>query len=161
AVWERSAKRLVCIRDVIGSRPFFYGSVQGVFCFSNTLDALRLAPGVDLQLDEQFLADFLLQGWCADLERTAYRGIRRLKPGHVLELNNGGITEECLIDLPMKEPLRFSRSQEYIEQFRSVFSAAVRDRIPNDNVAFFMSGGLDSTSVAATARQASRVSSSH
>jgi asparagine synthase (glutamine-hydrolysing) len=157
AIWEPFAKRLVCIRDVIGSRPFFYAHVERAFWFSNTLDSLRLVPGIDLQLDEQFLGDFLLQGWCADLERTVYRGIRRLKPGHILEMKNGSITVRRLIDLPMKGPLRYQPPELYVEEFQSIFAAAVSDRIPRGNVAFFMSGGLDSTSVAATARQVSRV----
>ena len=45
----------------------------------------------------------------------------------------------------------YRRPGEYIEHFRSLFQDAVRDRMPHDKAAFFMSGGLDSTSVAATA----------
>jgi asparagine synthase (glutamine-hydrolysing) len=150
-IWEPAARRLVGLRDVIGARPFFYGQAGNTLCFGNTLDALRIVPGVDLRLDPYFIGDFLLQGWCSDLERTVHRGIRRLKPGHLLEFQNGVAATRRFTELPIKDPLAYSRAGEYVEQFQSLFQSAVRDRLPRDRVAFFMSGGLDSTSVAATA----------
>jgi asparagine synthase (glutamine-hydrolysing) len=158
AIWEPEAKRLVCARDVIGVRPFFYGQTGNAFCFSNTLEVLRMVPGLDLRLDPHFIGDFLLQGWCSDPERTVHRGIRRLRPGHLLEFQNGVATSRRFTALPIKEPLAYKRAGEYIEHFQSLFEAAVRDRLPRDRVAFFMSGGLDSTSVAATAAQILRIS---
>ena len=151
AIWEPATKRMVCLRDLIGGRPFFYGQVGSALFFSNTLDVLRIAPGIDLRLDPHFIGDFLLQGWCSDTERTVYQGIRRLKPGHLLEFQNGVATARRFAELPMKEPLMYQRPGEYVEHFQSLFQVAVRDRLPRDRVAFFMSGGLDSTSVAATA----------
>ena len=151
AIWEPVAKRLVCARDVIGVRPFFYGQTGNTLCYSNTLEVLRMVPGLDLRLDPHFIGDFLLQGWCSDPERTVHLGIRRLKPGHMLEFRNGAVTARRFTALPIKEPLRYRRAEEYVERFRSLFESAVRDRLPPDRVAFFMSGGLDSTSVAATA----------
>src|SRR5262249_47926127 len=94
-VWEAGRRQFSGLRDLIGAKPFFYARAGDTFCFSNTLDALRVVPGVDLRLDETFVADFLLCGWCADLERTAYRGIQRLKPGHLLEFRKGEATQRC------------------------------------------------------------------
>jgi len=153
-VWEPAARRLVCVRDVIGAKPLFYGWAGRLFCFSNTLDALRVVPGVDLGLDEHFIGDFLLQGWCSDVDRTVYRGIWRLKPGHLVEFQNRRVITRRFAELPIEEPLNYRRGEEYIEQFQSLFADAVRERLPHGSVAFFMSGGLDSTSVAAIAAQA-------
>jgi asparagine synthase (glutamine-hydrolysing) len=154
AIWEPAARRLVCIRDVIGVRPFFYGQVGSTLCFSNTLEALRIVPGLDLSLDPHFVGDFLLEGWCADPQRAVYRGIRRLKAGHLLEFQRGVAATRRFCELPIKAPLIYRRAGDYVERFQSLFQAAVRERIPRDRAAFFMSGGLDSTSVAATAMQA-------
>jgi asparagine synthase (glutamine-hydrolysing) len=153
AIWEPVARRLVCVRDVIGVRPFFYGQVGSTLCFSNTLEALRIVPGLDLGLDVHFVGDFLLEGWCADPQRTVHRGIRRLKAGHLLEFQNGVAATRRFFELPIKEPLIYRRAGDYVERFQSLFQAAVRERMPRDRAAFFMSGGLDSTSVAATAMQ--------
>lgn len=153
-IWEPAGRRLVCVRDVIGAKPLFYSQAGSLFCFSNTLDALRLVPDLDLGFDEHFLGDFLLQGWCSDFERTVYKGIRRLKPGHFVGFQDGRVVTRRFAELPIEEPLSYRRGEEYIEQFRSLFHAAVRERLPHGNVAFFMSGGLDSTCVAAVAARA-------
>ena len=150
-VWEPGRRQFSALRDVIGAKPFFYAQAGEVFCFSNTLDALRTVPGIDLRLDEHFVGDFLLQGWCSDLERTVYRGIRRLKPGHLLELRDGCVAQRRVAQLPIEEPLHYRRDSEYVEHFQSLLGAAVRERLPSGPVAFYLSGGLDSTSVAAVA----------
>jgi len=151
-VWEPGAKRLVCVRDIIGAKPLFYGQAGNMVCFSNTLEVLRLVPGLDLRLDESFVGDFLLQGWCPDIERTVYQGIRRIKPGYLLEFQSGHLRSTRFAELQVQEPLTYRREEEYVEQFQSLFEAAVRERLPSGGkTAFFMSGGLDSTSVGATA----------
>jgi asparagine synthase (glutamine-hydrolysing) len=152
-VWEPERSQFSAIRDVIGAKPFFYAQTGNAFCFSNTLDALRTVPGVDLRLDEHFVGDFLLQGWCPDLERTVYRGIRRLKPGHALEYRDGRVTSRRFVALPIQDALCYRHGNEYVEHFRALLSNAVRERLPSGKAAFFMSGGLDSTSVAAMAQQ--------
>jgi asparagine synthase (glutamine-hydrolysing) len=155
AIWEPAERRLVCLRDIIGAKPLFYGQAGSSLCFSNTLDVLRLVPGLDLRPDEHFVGDFLLQGWCGDLERTIYRGIRRLKPGHRLEFRDGELRSRRFTSLPIEEPLSYRRGADYVEHFRSLLTASVCERLPQSNVAVFLSGGLDSTSVAAVAAQAS------
>jgi asparagine synthase (glutamine-hydrolysing) len=53
--------------------------------------------------------------------------------------------------MPIEEPLWLKREEEYVEQFRGLFEQAVLDRLPRGPAAIFMSGGLDSTSIAAVA----------
>src|SRR4029077_576594 len=60
-LWDESARQLWCVRDLIGARPFFYAQSGDGFYFSNTLEFVRLAPGVSSELDPQFIGDFLLQ----------------------------------------------------------------------------------------------------
>src|ERR1700760_102154 len=64
ALWDMHARRVVCARDFVGARSFFYAKLPSMFCFSNTLQALRLVPEISSELDEIFIGDFLLQGWC-------------------------------------------------------------------------------------------------
>src|SRR5262249_35112181 len=75
-IWEPKIQRFTAARDIIGAQPLFYAQLGRSLLFTNTLEVLRLAPEVDLGLDEHFVADFLLQGWCAELDRTIYRGVR-------------------------------------------------------------------------------------
>ena len=153
ALWDDNEKRLLGFRDLTGSKPFFYFAADGVFCFSNTMDALRASPGFDGTLDENFLADYLLTGWCPAPARTIYRQIRRLAPGHVLEYSDGGIKLRRGAQLPIEELIHYKRDEEYLEHYRELLHLAVKDRLANEGTVIFMSGGLDSTTVAAEAKR--------
>jgi asparagine synthase (glutamine-hydrolysing) len=151
ALWDATARRLLCVRDLLGLRPFYYAHAGDHLYFSNTLAVLRLAPGVSSTLDPTFIGDFLLQEWCSDAARTVYRDIRRVPPGHALDYSNGRVQLSRYATLPIEQPLALARPEEYVEQFRFLLEQAVRDRCPSGPAAVFLSGGLDSTSVAAVA----------
>ena len=152
-LWDSAKKRLLGFRDLTGSKPFFYFAGEGALCVSNTIDALQGSAGFGGALDENFLADYLLAGWCPDGERTIYREIRRLAPGHVLEYSNGGIKLRRAAQLPIEEVVRFKREEEYVQQYHEILHNAVKDRLANESNVVFMSGGLDSTAVAAAANR--------
>ncbi len=151
ALWDGIERRLWCVRDLLGVRPFFYAQSAESLYFSNTLEVLRQVPGVSSNLDPQFIGDFLLREWCQDGARTVYRDIRRLPAGHTLVYSPGELCVRCYTDFPIEEPLSLKRPEEYVEQFRELLEKAVRDRLPRGPCGIFMSGGLDSTSVAAVA----------
>ena len=153
AIADRTCSSLWCARDFIGPRPFYYAHTRGVFCFSNTLNALRAVPEVSSVLDETFIGDFLLRGYCSDLTRTVYADIRRLPAGHLLHLNGQSLQVKRFLTLPIEEPIHFSRPEEYLEAYRVVLREAVQDRLPRGASALYLSGGLDSGSVCAMASQ--------
>ncbi len=153
ALWDAEARHLLCVRDLLGLRPFFYSQVGERLYFSNTLDALRLAPELSSVLDPAFIGDFLLQDFCADPVRTVFRDISRLPGGHVLRYSNDSVEVRRYASLPVEEPLWLKRPVEYVEQFRVLLEGAVRDRLPRGRAAILMSGGLDSTSIAAIANK--------
>jgi asparagine synthase (glutamine-hydrolysing) len=153
AIWDTEARQLWCARDLMGAKPFFYAHTGDNFVFSNTLEAVRVAPDVSTKLDLHFIGDFLLQAWCPDAERTAFLDIRRLPAGHALKYSNGEVSVSRYATLPIEEPLLLRRREDYVEEFRNLLEQAVRDRLPPGVAGIFMSGGLDSTSVAAIAKK--------
>jgi asparagine synthase (glutamine-hydrolysing) len=153
ALWDAEARRLVCVRDLMGARPFFYARAGAWLYFSNTLNVLRLAPDILSALDEVFIGDFLLQDSCSDAARTVFRDISRLPQGHMLDYSGEGLDVRRYTSLPIEEPLWLKRPGEYIERFQGLLENAVRDRLPHGPTAVLMSGGLDSTSVAAVANK--------
>ena len=150
-LWDAEERRLLCVRDLMGTRPFFYSQAGGWFVFSNQLEVLLLVPQVSSALDPVFIADFLLQEWCSDAERSVYQNVHRLPAGHKLEYFNDETRKSRYVSLPIAEPLRLKRAKEYVERFQTLLEDAVRDRLPHGTSAIFLSGGLDSTSVAAVA----------
>jgi len=153
ALWDAREENLRCARDFVGARPFYYAHVRGVFCFSNTLEVLRSMPEVSGELDEVFLGDFLMRGWHVDPERTAYRDIRRVAPGHVLKFSRTGVEVHRFRKLAIEEPLTLKREEEYLEAYRELLKVAVNDRLPEGAAALYLSGGLDSSSVCAVTAQ--------
>jgi asparagine synthase (glutamine-hydrolysing) len=165
ALWDAEERRLWCARDLMGARPFFYAQADNCLYFSNTLAVVRYAPIVSHELDNHFIGDFLLQGSCGDTARTAFRDISRLPAGYLLRFSQRGMCVHRSIELPHGEPLWLKREEEYVERFRELLLRAVVERLPQDPAAIYMSGGLDSTSIAAIAvdyaRKRARASSLH
>jgi asparagine synthase (glutamine-hydrolysing) len=156
ALWDAEARQLHCWRDLMGARPFFYAQDRGWFYFSNTLNAVHCVAGISRELDHHFIGDFLLQGWCGYPDRTAFRKISRLPAGHILSRSCEGVEVKRYTSIRIEEPVYLRREKDYVERFRELLKKAVLDRLPRGPTAVFMSGGLDSTSVAAFALQAAR-----
>src|SRR5439155_8594613 len=84
AIWDGRRRRLFCARDHFGVKPFFYSSSPGSFIFSNTLNALRLHPGVSDALNEPAIGDFLLFDFNQNPATTTFADIQRLPAAHCL-----------------------------------------------------------------------------
>jgi len=151
ALWDARKRKLFCARDHFGVRPFFYTNVKGRFVFSNSIDVPRLHPGIPDDLHEQSIADFLVLGTGFDPELTVRKAVRRLAPAHVLIVADGEVRTRRYWTLPLDPPTVFRRSRDYVERFLDLFEQAVSDRLRTDRAAVLMSGGMDSSSVAAMA----------
>ena len=147
AIRDERRKRFFCARDHFGVKPFFFVSGPNGFIFNNSLDALR--PSVSDELNEIAVGDYLLFGLNQDLSSTIFRDIQRLPAGHTLTVSNDSISLRRYWTLEMPEPIRFRSEHEYVERFVELLTTAVSDRLRTDRVAISMSGGLDSTSLAA------------
>ena len=154
AIWDGPRKQLFCARDHFGIKPFYYANVQGSFVFSNTLNCLRLHPNVSSALNDLAISDYLLFGYNQDPRTTSFEQIQRLPPGHFLVCSGGKLKIARYWHLRQSSELHYRKREEYLENFRSLVRTAVRDRLPDGPVAVFLSGGLDSSTIAATAQQA-------
>ena len=153
AIWDDSRRRLFCARDHFGVKPFFYASLGQSLVFSNTLDCLHQHPDVTDTLNDLAIADFLLFGTNQDPGGTAFADIRRLPPAQSLTWSDEGLKLNCYWTLPTNVEIRYRPAGDYVERFREVLEIAIADRLRTRNIAVDMSGGLDSTSVAAIAKR--------
>jgi asparagine synthase (glutamine-hydrolysing) len=151
----RDGEKLFCARDHFGVKPFFYTYIDGNFNFSSTLNELR--PGVSNTLNEIAVGDYLLFGVNQDNSTTIFKDIQRLPPGHTLTVANNEIKIRRYWTPSIPAEVRYRDSQSYVEHFLELLSRAVRDRLHTDRVAISMSGGLDSTSLAAIASEHAEV----
>ena len=152
AIWDGCARQVFCARDHFGIKPFYYAEVPGAIVFSNTLGCVRMHPAVGDGLNEVAVGDFLLFGLNCDPATTTFAHIRRLVGGHTLTCDEGARRTRRYWTVPTDGRTRYRRSRDYVEHFKNLLTTAVADRLPANRVDVWMSGGLDSTSIAAVAR---------
>jgi asparagine synthase (glutamine-hydrolysing) len=151
AIWDEAKRQLFCARDHFGIKPFFYAQVEDRLVFSNTLDCVRLHPAVSDELNEQAIGDYLLFDAFQDLAMTVFADIHRLPPAHTLTWSEGALKLRRYWTLPDGDFIRYRRKREYVDQFLELLNTAVADRLRTNNIGISMSGGLDSSAVAAVA----------
>ena len=151
AIWDAPNRKLFCARDQIGVKPFYYTRIANTLIVSNTLQVLRLHPDVSSRLSDVAIGDFLLFGlnYCPDV--SAFDDVRKLPPAHFLIAEESRLRVNRYWSFPIEEPFHHRRDIECIQEFRTLLSVAVGDRLRTDRASVSLSGGLDSSTVAATA----------
>lgn len=152
AAWNPAERQLVLTRSHYGSIVLYYHIDQHIIAFASSHQALLALKLVPVELDELWLAQRLISWSACYGERTPYKPIRCLPPANYLvATKNSYYTHRYWFPEDIAE-LRFSKREEYVESFRSIFDEAVRCRLRSDRpIAATLSGGLDSSSVSATA----------
>jgi asparagine synthase (glutamine-hydrolysing) len=152
AIWDSHRKTLFCARDHFGVKPFYYADLDDQFVFSSVLDCVRLHPDVSDALNETAIGDFLLFGMNFDYATTSFRDVRRLSPAHSLIVSKDEFFLKRYWSPPTNGRIRYRNADDYLEHFKILLQAAVKDRLRTDRVGVLLSGGLDSASVATTVR---------
>jgi asparagine synthase (glutamine-hydrolysing) len=153
AIWDAEKGHVFLARDHFGIKPLYYAAIGDLFLFSNTLNCLRLHPHLSDDLNETAIADFLLFGLNLDQATTTFKDIRRLPPAHTLTVSKSGLRLTKYWSPPTDGRIRYRRPGDYAERFQELLQAAVKDRLPRDRAGILLSGGLDSTTIAAFARK--------
>jgi len=153
AIWDGQRRALFCARDHFGVKPFYYAQIGRTFVFSNTLNCVRGYPGVTDRLNDQAVADFLLFDTNQDPATTFFADVGRLPPAHCLTAADGKLALARYWSLPAENELLRLKPADTVAGFRELLGTAVADRLRTDRVGVSMSGGLDSASIAAVARQ--------
>ncbi len=152
ALWDSHRRELVAATDRFGIRPVFYGVHEDRLYVSNTLRAILAIKGWPRELNDLYIADFLCFEFSLEPAATAYAAIRRVPPAHFLKVP--WRQEPRVVrywDLPAPA-WRTGMSREDVRQeFLDTLRAAVTDRLPSGPTALWLSGGMDSTSIAAIA----------
>jgi asparagine synthase (glutamine-hydrolysing) len=155
AIWDETKQRLFCARDQVGKTTFYYYHTPSTLAFATLLKPLWAAAEFAGKLSEAWLADYLANPTVisqVDPELTPYENIRMLLPGHTLTLTENGLKIKAYWRIEPGSELRLKSDGEYEEAFREVFFEAVRCRLrSNRPLGVFLSGGLDSSSIACIA----------
>ncbi len=154
-VWDRVARRLVCARDPHGNRQLFWGRAGSVVAVGSSIEVVRVLPGVSSELHEPSLVGLLRDGWVNEAERTVFCDVLRVPAAHTMVFE--GNTAPALRrhwDFPVPAAIRYRRDDDYVAHFTEVLRSAMRDRLRAGAAAVFLSGGMDSSTLAAAAQRA-------
>ncbi|MCC7004158.1 MAG: asparagine synthase (glutamine-hydrolyzing), partial [Gemmatimonadaceae bacterium] len=158
AIWDREKSELFLARDRLGIRPLFVADCAGALLFASEAKALLRHEGMQRVIDPLALLEIFTL-WGAAPERSAFEGVRELPPGTWLRVGADGTrTERCWWQLEFAE--RGSQRQESAdalkEELLALLTDATRLRLRADvPVGAYLSGGLDSSAIAALVRRES------
>ncbi|MCR6737167.1 MAG: asparagine synthase (glutamine-hydrolyzing) [Afipia sp.] len=154
ALWDRKEKTLHLIRDHLGIKPLFFSRREGGIYFASEMKGLHAARAFTFDIDPSSVASFLRFGY-VPAPFSIYRGVEKLMPGEHLAVSVDGMCVRrrywSAADVALKgvaAPLEFS-DDEAIEQLQALLADAVsRQMMADVPLGAFLSGGVDSSTVA-------------
>lgn len=155
-IWDGPRKKLFCARDQMGVKCFYYSHVGTRVIFSNSLECIRCHPTISNRLNDLAVADFLLFERNLDQATTSFADIQRLPPAQKVVWSGAASRQSLYWTAPIDEPVFYKRSDDYTDRFLELMKRAVSDRLRTPRVGMLMSGGIDSTTMAAVAGELSR-----
>ena len=152
AIWDSREKRLTLARDPLGIKPLYYANHRGELLFASELRSLLRFPGFKPGLDPASINKYLAFGYIP-APSTTYAGVRKLEPGQMVVWSPAGRRTEYFWDLPIEDnPVGAGTFDESAEATRDLLREAVRYQLRSDvEVGILLSGGIDSSAVAALA----------
>ncbi len=157
ALWDERRGRLLLARDRFGEKPLFYTERSGVLSFASELTALCAGGDVHGELSPAAVDAFFVFGYVPG-PRAILEGVSQLPQGHTLTWNSrgDGVTVRPYWSPPVSAPGPAERLPELVAETQRLLGASVRSRMVADvPLGVFLSGGVDSTLIAALAAEAS------
>ena len=149
AIWDQRRRELFLARDRFGIKPLYYALHDGRFVFASEVKSL-LRAGVPRRVSPEALVEyFTFQNLLSDL--TLFDGVRLLPAGHTLTVSDRGLETNRYWDLSF-DPDESVSEEEWAERIRGTFEEVVtRQLVADVPVGSYLSGGMDSASIAAVA----------
>jgi asparagine synthase (glutamine-hydrolysing) len=131
ALYDERQRRMVLARDRLGKKPLHYSFAAGQLLFGSEIKSLLAVAPELAEVDQAALLQYFYFGYILD-PATAFRSIRKLPPGFLLELVNGEISVRRYWDLPTYGTAEPKSEDEYLEELENKLEEAVRIRLISD-----------------------------
>jgi asparagine synthase (glutamine-hydrolysing) len=155
ALWDPSIDRLMLMRDRLGVKPIFYADSSMGLVFGSEIKSLLAAGGVDTSLNDQAFSEYLWYGNTYE-DRSFYNGVKALLPGQclIVDGNNRRLVYWWKIEEWLESPLGTSNKDDATDMVKQALDASVKRQLVADvPIGIFLSGGVDSSAIAASAKQ--------
>ena len=153
SLWDTRRKRLVLARDRFGEKPLYYGVFDGKLIYASEPKALLEHPSVTAELDADALRQYLSFDY-VPAPRSIYKGISKLPAAYMMTVENGEVKTRRYWNLTFTKNGHTPSLENAASELRDLLSDAVRMRLVSDvPLGILLSGGIDSSTVAAFATQ--------
>ena len=160
AIWDKNKRRLFLGRDRLGVRPLFYTHTpDGALVFASEIKSILSTRRIRAEIDPA-IVEQVFTYWSPLSPNTIFHGIKECPPGHFLIADDQSIQierywkNEFPIDTDGLNLNGTPRVEEVIEEFRALLIDACRIRLRADvPVGSYLSGGLDSSTIASVVRR--------
>lgn len=153
AIWDRQEEELFLTRDRFGEKPLFYHLLPEGVVFASELKALLRYKAIPKTLNPDAIGAYLSLNYLPT-DICIIKGIQKLQPAHYIHFNKGQTPQtHCYYDLSsvFHSPKHTQNESALEEEFLSIFDRCVKQSSISDvPLGLFLSGGLDSSSVAAS-----------
>lgn len=155
AIYDKVKRKLLLARDRLGKKPLHYALHKGKLYFGSEIKSiLAVAPEL-AEVNSQGLLEYLYYGYVPD-PITAFTGIQKLPPGHLLEFENGEVRVRQYWDMPQFGTHSPKSEEECLEELEQRLFEATKIRLISDvPLGAFLSGGTDSSTVVGLMARAS------
>ena len=164
AIWDEKAQTLFLARDRLGVRPLYYALFANKLFFASEIKAILAVSPIQACIDPDSLQEMFTY-WSPITPRTIFRGILEVSPGHYLLATPTTIRTECYWRLNYHPDTNSSASpnsaaiRNWLEEFEYLLVDATRIRLRADvKVGAYLSGGLDSATIASVVRNFTQTS---
>lgn len=164
-LWDRRNRMLHLARDRMGKKPLYVARTPNALVFASELKAIAAFPEFHQEIDPRAVAEFLERGWLPE-DHCIWRGVFKLPPGGVLSIraedlsvwrDASALRERARSWWSLVDVARAGRAapmatddQQLVAHLNDLLEAAVGDRMVADvPVGLFLSGGIDSSTIAA------------
>jgi len=150
ALWDSKREQLLLARDRMGEKPLYYAATGGWIVFASELHAVLAHPAVSRELDLHAVSRYFAYDF-VPAPYSMIRGVAKLPPAHALTVTHDKIATRRYWDIP-SQPDPTVDVPTWRNEIRRRLDEAVRLRMASDvPLGCFLSGGIDSTAVTATA----------
>lgn len=143
-------ENLILVRDTIGKKTLFYTNAKNTFAVSSSLKSLSKFSLIEKKLNLHAVASFLTFAYLPDSE-TLLENVFELKPAHALKVFPNGKTELTNYYEPAEQIDEKLSIKEHIKNLRQTLENSIQNKLPetDEEIGVFLSGGIDSSLVAA------------
>jgi asparagine synthase (glutamine-hydrolysing) len=148
-IWDSIKQELFCVRDHLGIKPFYFHVTDDLFFCGNDLKAMAKHPEISTRLDDEAVANYMVNALLLHKTKTLMQGVLKLPAGHCLTVTSSMFDMDCYWHPQDVPKVKLANAKAYADKLRRLLEQSVYARMRSDYpITSHLSGGIDSSTIA-------------